>query len=122
MSFMSAQRPQRSQVQRLSVYVDGRPLISNMYPFDIFTTHTISFTTNSFGYADVLFENTSPAGDASVYIDNIQMCSSPLCPTVLNGGFEADGHGESHVMVTAITGWTSSSSVGINPIVAANGT
>eukprot|EP00041_Stephanoeca_diplocostata_P010109 m.160445 g.160445 ORF g.160445 m.160445 type:complete len:488 (+) comp18025_c0_seq1:60-1523(+) len=121
LSFMTAERPGRPVEQRFTVSVNGQPLITNLYPFDQFTTHNAAFTTNAYGYAMVQFENTSPPGDASVFVDNVQLCSVPLCPVVDNGGFEADAHGGTHVVVSSVTGWALNSPTASSFIVAANG-
>lgn len=118
---MTAERPGRPVEQRFTVSVNGQPLITDLYPFNQFTTHSTSFTTNVYGYALVQFENTSPPGDASVFVDDVQLCSVPLCPVVDNGGFEADAHGGTHAVVTAVTGWTIDSPTPASFIIAANG-
>lgn len=121
LSFLTAERPLRGVVQRFSLFVNEQPLISNLYPFESFTSHTVSFTTNADGYAVIRFENSSPPGDASIFLDNIQMCSVPQCPTVSNGGFEANAHGELFAATSELVGWNISTPAGTQILVAANG-
>lgn len=65
----------------LAVFLDGETLLPDFQPADMFTRYTAQFTASS-SSAVVRFENVSPDGDQSVFLDDITVMltsSAPQC-------------------------------------------
>lgn len=56
-------------------------VLEALNPYGHFEPHTYQFTASTSGQATIHFENTGPAGDQAVFVDNVQVCVVPVTST-----------------------------------------
>ena len=80
--FLSAERPGYGGDESLTVKVDGREVWESTHPGEAFAVYLVAFTAES-ETAVLRFENDSPEGDRSIFIDDVSVrfCSSCV-PTI----------------------------------------
>ena len=80
MTFMATHRPGYGNDETLVVKLDGKPVWHSRHPGDVFTTYQFAFNASA-TTATLRFENDSPAGDKSVFIDKVNVELSGACHT-----------------------------------------
>ena len=79
-TFMATHRPGYGNDETLVVKLDGKPVWHSRHPGDVFTTYQFAFNASA-TTATLRFENDSPAGDKSVFIDKVNVELSGACHT-----------------------------------------
>lgn len=106
LTFLTAERQSADSNERMDVTVNGQVIASALNPFNVFTEHILHFTASPSGGATIRFTNMSPAGDRTVFLDNVRVCMvTPQCVALVNPGFEVDAHGAAF-SYRNVTGWT----------------
>ena len=80
--FLSAERPGYGGDESLTVKVDGREVWESTHPGEAFAVYLVAFPAES-ETAVLRFENDSPEGERSIFIDDVSVrfCSSCV-PTI----------------------------------------
>jgi uncharacterized membrane protein len=108
-SFMAAHRPGYGDDETLRLIVDGTDAWSTSHPADDFTPYTGIFTAAA-TEAVLTFENDSPAGDKSVFVDAVtvvrltNVVKAPAPGVLVNGDFEQTDQTEDY-KYTMPYGW-----------------
>jgi hypothetical protein len=111
MTFQMTHRPGYGNDEEGFISVDGVQVWSSPNPMPgVFTAYLAVFQANSNGTAMIRIENDSPAGDKSIFIDDISLAVHP-CPqtgvSLANADFGADSGVSGFTYVTP-TSWQGS--------------
>ena len=82
--FLAAERPGYGGDESLAVKVDGVAVWESTHPAEVFQVYRVAFTAQSpDGTAVLRFENDSPSGDRSIFVDDISVAACLDCtPTI----------------------------------------
>jgi hypothetical protein len=81
MHFLAAERPDYGGDEKLKVTVDGAEIWESTHPAEQFARYSAVFAaTNT--YATIRFENDSPGGDRSIFIDSVAVVQCADCALV----------------------------------------
>jgi hypothetical protein len=107
LNFKMTHRPGYGNDEEGYVTVNGETVWSSPVPMpDTFTAFTAIFQATAQGGAMIRFENDSPAGDKSIFLDDISVATQQCRNTLSNANFES-GPRPSGFSYSTPTGWQS---------------
>ena len=81
--FLAAERPGYGGDESLAVKIDGQPVWESTHPAETFAEYRVAFTAPS-STAVLRFENDSPAGDRSIFVDDVVVAACLDCTPTLD--------------------------------------